>query len=1355
MSHVLRRKLYVKDITLDYRNRSIVVSVEVSISYGKADGTITRTENTPSQQVLPLGKYTEDDIPALTEDLLNNCKLIHPSKKPLIEQLLKDLLNPSQTASALQSPPTVKFLPMYLEALYESPANKLKATEKLIAVLSNTNESTVLAVVQNEALLGALARVARETQISDPTLTGNIIEIFSLIKSHSGLSIVLKDFRIIELCMRLLRSVIENISGKKQDTDVVLDSDGIRSAIRGTKSTRDRRDRSRMSGTSSPSIYQMNNNNNNGIGLRQPEKILSYNSLEMLTKIFQLLSSIGSNETDFINILKRYHATETMRDIIQILYVLGRSEAFSSKFILKRMTGSASNSGSEKYNFLIFKAMTFAVYFLFKTSADVEDRKGMNPSGVVFEIVNPQSMGNERNAGYALNSSLFSNHITPSDPPTSVVFVLVKILGDLFGTSGEIFTTKDVAAASQITPFTSCLPPLYQDPVVNIDPKSSFGSSISYPTNVQSLNDMERMSDVVQILQQYKENTPGRKNTKNKNDDEIAEMLNLFILLTVNILKLLFNLSIDSDRENIHLSMYQLYGVLHRIVQILSIPSTGQDLLSSTSVQQICLCLLTELVKIIYNASVDYITDLRVQRLKDVIFQRGLINFGIQDTILATARGSGINGSKMSLESLVDVQGLSSLLKYMGSPMNVRINPQQMDPTSLRKMQMLDAISNTTNSNNNNNSSSIGKSLKRNKNMHFNFTSDINNGIGDEDFNSMDDFDMRGGGGSDRIRNGNAGNSEEIRLKSIKKMYSEFFSESDVFLTSLSSSSDPVAFVNLNRTFFALKKEFLGYEESFYDDMFNDPDLPKYIVSSSVSDYDLEDIVRTKLQLFPSTTAFVALDLFRFLNAIMSAKLEKPSCYNCFDQNTVISLCAVLINLLKDPKTKLFTIAASTKTSTSSNGNNKDGPITTKKILVYSQLIHQLTSYALNPNVISSPEWQGINGLFVKLLTSVADYCGYKYIFDSGNQDDKMMNMYGTGTGTGTNNSSRNVDTGENNRSSRTVVQKGDNQYIFKVTIGDYFIHYVKKVISLITPSIPSTFGYIKILGMIIRSIEYSEDFNGPQHGDDTLRVNINNTKYTLGAIETSGTIKSLFAITEKILNNNSSIIAELRTMNRFRNGPDNLSNDAGQQDDDLRGITRLDIQAINSRDSDVESAYLVDSDVLLDIVVVVVSYLRLIVAYNIIMGKKKEKIPERSYLDILSKLLHVLIIINNSVISSVNNYSKEPIQMKIIEPELLCYVIYGLYQYFTLHCESPDRTLASQIVHELLLAQELCNNYQKTLKDLSGIVTRTLGLIDERISDEYKRDSPDGGKKNGPSMSHFNAYNYMFVQKLKESGLM
>ncbi|KER23711.1 hypothetical protein T265_08476 [Opisthorchis viverrini] len=162
----------------------------------------------------------QTDIPELARKIVDNCKLIHETKLPQVEHLLKYLLNRKDTgvqkrlnsekladpgafdSTEINEVAHLTDLDEYLELLYEDIPDKLRASALVLQLARNPDNLEEL--FQNETLVGALARVLREDWKKSTDLATNITYIFFCFSSFSNFHGVILHFKIGALTMSII-----------------------------------------------------------------------------------------------------------------------------------------------------------------------------------------------------------------------------------------------------------------------------------------------------------------------------------------------------------------------------------------------------------------------------------------------------------------------------------------------------------------------------------------------------------------------------------------------------------------------------------------------------------------------------------------------------------------------------------------------------------------------------------------------------------------------------------------------------------------------------------------------------------------------------------------------------------------------------------------------------------------------------------------------------------------------------------------------------------------------------------------------------------------------------------------------
>ncbi|KNE70717.1 hypothetical protein AMAG_15471 [Allomyces macrogynus ATCC 38327] len=195
------------------------------------------------------------NLPCISQEIIVKCKLIHPAKQPLVEQVLATLQSrhamrvPSGRApssrpvlsSSSPRPPastsgrnsalgsegslwgmnsnsvpdddeefaSLEMLDQYVDLLYEDAPAKLRATGLILALAMQHGNLPLLA--EKEYLFSALSRTLREETIKSLELSANIIAIFHQFAMYPPYHPLLTANKVGDMCMKLLDQEIKRL----------------------------------------------------------------------------------------------------------------------------------------------------------------------------------------------------------------------------------------------------------------------------------------------------------------------------------------------------------------------------------------------------------------------------------------------------------------------------------------------------------------------------------------------------------------------------------------------------------------------------------------------------------------------------------------------------------------------------------------------------------------------------------------------------------------------------------------------------------------------------------------------------------------------------------------------------------------------------------------------------------------------------------------------------------------------------------------------------------------------------------------------------------------------------------------
>ncbi|TRY56831.1 hypothetical protein DNTS_004102 [Danionella cerebrum] len=212
----LQRKCKIGEIDVHPTENALVVYYEVEASILGQTGNPRHEEKKDCQKIIRLRSLNATtDISSLAKKVVDECKIIHPSKLPEVEHLLMYLQNRKmpntkldKKEKKLQKPR--EFLPFegmeideeaninkiddYIELLYESIPEKIKGSTLILHLARNSDNLEEL--LHNETALGALARVLREDWKQSVELAITIIYVFFCFSSFSQFHGLITHYKI-------------------------------------------------------------------------------------------------------------------------------------------------------------------------------------------------------------------------------------------------------------------------------------------------------------------------------------------------------------------------------------------------------------------------------------------------------------------------------------------------------------------------------------------------------------------------------------------------------------------------------------------------------------------------------------------------------------------------------------------------------------------------------------------------------------------------------------------------------------------------------------------------------------------------------------------------------------------------------------------------------------------------------------------------------------------------------------------------------------------------------------------------------------------------------------------------------
>uniref|UniRef100_A0A8C1HLR9 Kinesin-associated protein 3b n=1 Tax=Cyprinus carpio carpio TaxID=630221 RepID=A0A8C1HLR9_CYPCA len=220
-SQYLKRKCRTGDIDVHPTEKALVVHYEVEASILGEAGNARHEEKKECQKIIRLRSLNAStDVSALARKVVEECKIIHPSKLAEVEHLLLYLQNRKKPMEKKEKKPSKprELLPFegmeideeaninktddYIELLYESMPEKIRGSTLILHLARNPDNLEEL--LHNKTLLGALTRVLREDWKHSVELATTIIYVFFCFSSFSQFHGLITHYKIGLLCMNII-----------------------------------------------------------------------------------------------------------------------------------------------------------------------------------------------------------------------------------------------------------------------------------------------------------------------------------------------------------------------------------------------------------------------------------------------------------------------------------------------------------------------------------------------------------------------------------------------------------------------------------------------------------------------------------------------------------------------------------------------------------------------------------------------------------------------------------------------------------------------------------------------------------------------------------------------------------------------------------------------------------------------------------------------------------------------------------------------------------------------------------------------------------------------------------------------
>lgn len=203
--------------------KALVVQYEVEATILGEMGDPVLGDRKECQKIIRLKSLNANtDTASLARKVVEECRLIHPSRVNEVEHLLKYLQTRKKTGSLekrektpikprdlapfegmeLDEEANINSIDDYVELLYEDIPEKIRGATLILHLARNPDNLEEL--LQNETALGALARVLREDWKQSVDLATTIIYVFFCFSSFSQFHGLITHYKIGALCMNIV-----------------------------------------------------------------------------------------------------------------------------------------------------------------------------------------------------------------------------------------------------------------------------------------------------------------------------------------------------------------------------------------------------------------------------------------------------------------------------------------------------------------------------------------------------------------------------------------------------------------------------------------------------------------------------------------------------------------------------------------------------------------------------------------------------------------------------------------------------------------------------------------------------------------------------------------------------------------------------------------------------------------------------------------------------------------------------------------------------------------------------------------------------------------------------------------------
>ncbi|KAI9356221.1 kinesin-associated protein-domain-containing protein [Zopfochytrium polystomum] len=236
MSSQYKRKITLGPIDVHPTESAVVVTYYVQYLMPGEDGIPVLSEKRPMQKIIRVKSLgPQSNLTTMAKEIIEKCKLIHPSKVRDVEQTLYYLQQRQQSEEpAWNRKQMDDFRPvedesnkvpvedssmdqieLYVEGLYEELPEKIASTKHILQLARVPDNMELL--ISNESLISALTRVLREENKKSMELVTNIMYIFFCFSNFSRYHQFITTNKVGDMCLRITDQEIHRYNIWVQD----------------------------------------------------------------------------------------------------------------------------------------------------------------------------------------------------------------------------------------------------------------------------------------------------------------------------------------------------------------------------------------------------------------------------------------------------------------------------------------------------------------------------------------------------------------------------------------------------------------------------------------------------------------------------------------------------------------------------------------------------------------------------------------------------------------------------------------------------------------------------------------------------------------------------------------------------------------------------------------------------------------------------------------------------------------------------------------------------------------------------------------------------------------------------------